>query len=271
MCVQYLVVEKHFCEYIVIIELKITSAGEDTCAPEGITGASAGRQHPTFQRMTMDGMEVMGSQPHAAATSPFLLSSPPLGHHHHHHATFNLQTVQLSFDACLTYNAVTSAAGLGGTSSLTTNTSKAAVPTLSLGNCTPLHHHHQQQQVTTTDSPDGQQALHRDHANHHDHHHPHHHRHEDHHRLHSDVDAPTSPGRDHDIKRHSQRLEDERIERINDCRDSLQDQNEKDKAGDLNTPVTTSSDLPSFFGPSALVEPPPITGIPVSFKRKIKN
>lgn len=30
--------------------------------------------------------------------------------------------------------------------------------------------------------------------------------------------------------------------------------------GDLNTPVTTSSDLPSFFGPSTVVEPPPITG-----------
>lgn len=30
--------------------------------------------------------------------------------------------------------------------------------------------------------------------------------------------------------------------------------------GDLNTPVTTSSDIPSFFGPSTVVEPPPITG-----------
>ncbi|CAH0553811.1 unnamed protein product [Brassicogethes aeneus] len=30
--------------------------------------------------------------------------------------------------------------------------------------------------------------------------------------------------------------------------------------GDLNTPVTTSSDVPSFFGPSTVVEPPPITG-----------
>jgi len=29
--------------------------------------------------------------------------------------------------------------------------------------------------------------------------------------------------------------------------------------GDLNTPVTTSSDLPSFF-PSTVVEPPPISG-----------
>ncbi|VEN48025.1 unnamed protein product [Callosobruchus maculatus] len=30
--------------------------------------------------------------------------------------------------------------------------------------------------------------------------------------------------------------------------------------GDLNTPVTTSSDIPSFFGPSTVIEPPPITG-----------
>nr|CAI5861321.1 unnamed protein product [Callosobruchus analis] len=31
--------------------------------------------------------------------------------------------------------------------------------------------------------------------------------------------------------------------------------------GDLNTPVTTSSDIPSFFGPSTVIEPPPITGL----------
>ncbi|XP_030756789.1 early growth response protein 1-B [Sitophilus oryzae] len=30
--------------------------------------------------------------------------------------------------------------------------------------------------------------------------------------------------------------------------------------GDLNTPVTTAGDAPSFFGPSTVVEPPPITG-----------
>ncbi|KAK7571126.1 hypothetical protein V9T40_014730 [Parthenolecanium corni] len=29
---------------------------------------------------------------------------------------------------------------------------------------------------------------------------------------------------------------------------------------DLNTPVTTSGDVPTFFGPSTVVEPPPITG-----------
>lgn len=32
------------------------------------------------------------------------------------------------------------------------------------------------------------------------------------------------------------------------------------QTGDLNTPVTTSGDVPSFFGPSTVVEPPPITG-----------
>ncbi|PSN50162.1 hypothetical protein C0J52_11974 [Blattella germanica] len=31
--------------------------------------------------------------------------------------------------------------------------------------------------------------------------------------------------------------------------------------GDLNTPVTTSGDIPSFFGPSTVVEPPPITEV----------
>lgn len=30
--------------------------------------------------------------------------------------------------------------------------------------------------------------------------------------------------------------------------------------GDLNTPVTTAGELPSFFGPASLVEPPPISG-----------
>ena len=251
------------------------TTGEDTYTPE-VIAAPGGRQEQPFQRMTMDGMEVMGSQPHAGATSPFLLSSPPLGHHHHHHhhATFNLQTVQLSFDACLTYNAVSSAAG-GTSSSLSSNASslsgKAAVPTLCLSSCTPLH---QQHQVAPSPSPDLQQAHHRDHPNHHnhhnhDHHHPHHHRQDDH-RLHPDVDTPASPRDPCNDKRHQQRLEDER-ECIADCRDSIQDQSEKDKAGDLNTPVTTSSDLPSFFGPSALVEPPPITGTSFLLKTHISN
>ncbi|KOX72298.1 Early growth response protein 1 [Melipona quadrifasciata] len=149
-------------------------SGEDTqCGTEEVATASQGGDQ--LQRMTMDGMEVVGSQPHAA-TSPFLLSPPPLGHHHHHHShtTFNLQTVQLSFDACLPYNAATSSnsivCGVGGTSTPAATT------------CT------------------------------------------------------------------------------SECRDDLQEPNEKDKPGDLNTPVTTSSDLPSFFGPSALVEPPPISG-----------
>lgn len=47
--------------------------------------------------------------------------------------------------------------------------------------------------------------------------------------------------------------------------DSVQQQQTADRAqqsqtGDLNTPVTTSSDHPSFFGPSSVVEPPIITG-----------
>lgn len=35
--------------------------------------------------------------------------------------------------------------------------------------------------------------------------------------------------------------------------------------GDLNTPVTTSGDIPTFFGPSTVVEPPPITGKELQF------
>lgn len=34
----------------------------------------------------------------------------------------------------------------------------------------------------------------------------------------------------------------------------------KDNIEDLNTPISTSS-IPSFFGPSSVIEPPPITGL----------
>lgn len=34
----------------------------------------------------------------------------------------------------------------------------------------------------------------------------------------------------------------------------------KDSIEDLNTPISTSS-IPSFFGPSSVIEPPPITGL----------
>lgn len=214
----------------------------------------------------MDGMEVVGSQPHAA-TSPFLLSSPPLGHHHHHaHATFNLQTVQLSFDACLPYNAASSSSGssvtcsIGGTpvSATCTNSSSTScktVPALSLSSCVPLH---AQLQITPTDS--GAEHNHGRHHHHH-HHHPHRldeHQQHQHHLVHAD---PTSPSVDAaDGKRNRQADDDDKGCIRNCSRNDLHDANDKDKPGDLNTPVTTSSDLPSFFGPSALVEPPPISG-----------
>jgi len=207
----------------------------------------------------MDGMEVVGSQPHAAATSPFLLSSPPLGHHHHHHhATFNLQTVQLSFDACLPYNAASSSSnsvtcGIGGTPVNATCTNSSAnsktVPTLSLPSCVPLH---MQLQITPTDSPEHSHGRH--------HHHHHHHRLDDHHQHHLHTDVSSPPTDVVDGKRHRQPDEDDKG-CIRNCRNDIHDTNDKDKPGDLNTPVTTSSDLPSFFGPSALVEPPPISGI----------
>jgi len=213
----------------------------------------------------MDGMEVVGSQPHAA-TSPFLLSSPPLGHHHHHHhhATFNLQTVQLSFDACLPYNASTSSSssnsvtcGIGGTSVNTTCTNSSTscgktAPTLSLAPCVPLH---AQLQITQTDSSEHNHDRH-----HHHHHHHHHHRLDDHHQQHHHLHADaSSPSADADGKQHRQPDDDDKG-CIRNCRSDIHDSNDKDKPGDLNTPVTTSNDLPSFFGPSALVEPPPISG-----------
>ncbi|KAF3426441.1 hypothetical protein E2986_01020 [Frieseomelitta varia] len=216
--------------------------------------------------MTMDGMEVVGSQPHAA-TSPFLLSPPPLGHHHHHHShtTFNLQTVQLSFDACLPYNAATSSnsivCGVGGTSTpaATTCTSSPScnnktIPTLSLTTCVPLQAQHQ----NSTDSTDHHGRQHQHHHQHHQHHHHHHHHPhqqlDDHQHHRHDVSSPSNDSNDGKRRLH----EDKDCSR--ECRDDLQEPNEKDKPGDLNTPVTTSSDLPSFFGPSALVEPPPISG-----------
>lgn len=41
------------------------------------------------------------------------------------------------------------------------------------------------------------------------------------------------------------------------------------QSGDLNTPVTTSGDIPSFFGPSTVVEPPPITGKNQTLKMRL--
>ncbi|KAG6794992.1 alpha-protein kinase 1 isoform X1 [Apis mellifera caucasica] len=230
-------------------------SGEDTqCGTEEIVATSQGGDQ--LQRMTMDGMEVVGSQPHAA-TSPFLLSPPPLGHHHHHHhphATFNLQTVQLSFDACLPYNSATSSnsivCGVGGTSTpaATTCTSSTScnktIPSLSLAPCAPLQAQHQNSADTT---------------DHHGRHHQHHHQRLNDHQHHRHIDASSPSSDSTDGKRRLQSVNEEK-DCSRECRDDLQESNDKDKTGDLNTPVTTSSDLPSFFGPSALVEPPPISG-----------
>ncbi|XP_026673946.1 dendritic arbor reduction protein 1 isoform X2 [Ceratina calcarata] len=183
--------------------------------------------------MTMDGMEVVGSQPHAA-TSPFLLSPPPLGHHHHHHphATFNLQTVQLSFDACLPYNTATSSnsivCGVGGTSSpaatvCTSSTScNKTIPTLSLTPCVPLQAQHQNNVDV---------AEHHARQHHHHHHQPHP-RLDEHHQHHRHVDA-SSPASDiTDGKRHLQAVNEEK-DCSRECRDDLQEPSEKEKTGSL--------------------------------------
>ena len=218
----------------------------------------------------MDGMEVVGTQHHAAA-SPFLLSSPPPGHHHHHHhhhhhATFNLQAVQLSFDACLAYNtsaSSSSGSGARGSSPIAATSLNScnvkSMPCLTLSNCPPLH-------PAASDSPE----LHTRH-----HHHNHNNnRAEGHLRHHRHPDAPASPSESasgcekrHHLHRHDQTQQQRNIDDEDECNGNCRDEHnrdngEKDKPGDLNTPVTTSSDLPSFFGPSAnlIVEPPPISG-----------
>ncbi|XP_070511687.1 uncharacterized protein [Cardiocondyla obscurior] len=228
---------------------KLMQIGEDTqCGTEDSAVAQGGDQ---LQRMTMDGVEVVGSQPHAA-TSPFLLSSPPLGHHHHHHhATFNLP-VQLSFDACLPYNAATSSGsvtcGVGGTPATCTNspsTNCGKNSTLSLPSSVPLH---MQLQISSTATSEQNHGRHHPHQRLDDHHQ---------HQLHAGAPSPSTEVADG--KRHRQ-LDDDDKSCIRNCRSDIQDVSDKDKPGDLNTPVTTSSDLPSFFGPSALVEPPPISG-----------
>lgn len=47
---------------------------------------------------------------------------------------------------------------------------------------------------------------------------------------------------------------------IHESQQQSADRNVQQQTGDLNTPVTTSGDIPSFFGPSTVVEPPIITG-----------
>ncbi|XP_026301098.1 myb-like protein Q isoform X2 [Apis mellifera] len=203
-------------------------SGEDTqCGTEEIVATSQGGDQ--LQRMTMDGMEVVGSQPHAA-TSPFLLSPPPLGHHHHHHhphATFNLQTVQLSFDACLPYNSATSSnsivCGVGGTSTpaATTCTSSTScnktIPSLSLAPCAPLQAQHQNSADTT---------------DHHGRHHQHHHQRLNDHQHHRHVDASSPSSDSTDGKRRLQSVNEEK-DCSRECRDDLQESNDKDKTGSL--------------------------------------
>lgn len=171
----------------------------------------------------MDGMEVMGSQPHPAAASPFILSSPPLGHHH---ATYNIQSVQLSFD-CLAYN-------VNPSRPPPVNTPVAPVKSLSIG--VPVQQQLSQQQQTVDNSEERLRTRVQ-------------------HRLRRpETPASSSP------RNQTPEIRPENSERDLNHRQNLTELVEKDKTGDLNTPVTTSGDLPSFFGPSALVEPPPISG-----------
>lgn len=216
--------------------------------------------------MTMDGMEILGSQPHVAATSPFLLSSPPLGHHH---ATFNLQAVQLSFDACLTYNSTTGESSdnscinslnlvsnvapstssanstlepnAAGCSSVSVSNSKSTSATLPP--VFPIHH-----QCLTLGQMEHNQCRDQNQES----------------TRKLEIESPTP------LDNSQSNIKTRRLQRPGydasskecavECKNEEQNLDEKDKQGDLNTPVTTTSDLPSFFGPAALVEPPPISG-----------
>lgn len=213
----------------------------------------------------MDGIEIVGAQ-HHAATSPFLLSSPPPGHHphhHHHHShtnphdTYNIQTVQLSFDACLAYNTVTTNSLTNRTSSQNSSTNvnishssaKAAIPLLTLSSYPPFY-------LSPLTSPELNEQQRHEHS--------HHHHSQNHLVSRVQCQNPSSPSES--AANSSIIHSDDKTVSLEICRHNAQDIQEKDKPGELNTPVTTSSDLPSFFGPAALLEPPAISGTDITIK-----
>lgn len=222
--------------------------------------------------MTMDGMEIIGSQAHAA-TSPFLLSSPPL---RHHHTTFNLQTVQLSFDACLTYNTSGTCSSnnsgcmgnvniFSGPSTLPSNTALAAVPAeVTISPATALIS--KSSALSSTTVPTHQQCTISGLVENHE--------------VNSNIDTSDFKKRLNETNSLStngtcNNLKKRRLTRSTcddstkvcstTCAENFQTSDEKDKTEELNTPITTSSDLPTFFGPAAFVEPPPISGTVAKF------
>ncbi|KAL7297779.1 hypothetical protein TKK_0008813 [Trichogramma kaykai] len=212
--------------------------------------------------MTMDSsIEIIGCPSHSALTTPFLLSSPPVGHHH---ATFNLQTVQLSFDTCLTYNTTTicnpDAHGCIATVNLMTEPSSlvatngsdtVTAPTcLQTRTLTSLNTN--SFSVATSKSSLSQCSSLR--------------------KVHCQPYEQKLDKKFESNNSYNQSLENTKKRHLKSSDNNNQSQcslgnivsnripDEKDKLDDLNTPITTNSDLPSFFGPAALVEPPPISG-----------
>lgn len=219
--------------------------------------------------MTMDSMEMINSQTHSAATSPFLLSSSPLGHH----TTFNLQTVQLSFDTCLTYNSSTICSTNSNSECIgNANFISGISPDSSISAVVSTHDEMSTSALTSLSSkststlnlttlPESQQCISVELLEQHDHNKS----------LKLDTkkqinleNSSLLENSNLNIKR--RRLHQSTCENISkECSEEYKDNShtvdDKDKPGDLNTPVTTSGDLPSFFGPAVLVEPPPISGI----------
>lgn len=196
--------------------------------------------------MIMEGLETLVAPSHHA----FLLTESAAAAH------FNV----LSFDTCLLKTAATSA-------SLTTNNNNLFTAN---NNHTINHHHHQQQQ---------QQHQHQ------------HHQHQHHHQTSNSQNHQTTTGGNQQQHQHNSNHLNNQTQthhhqtltsnsattthphlnllhslgtgNISEQSRTVAEHNTTTEiqTGDLNTPVTTASDIPSFFGPSTVVEPPPITGM----------
>lgn len=177
--------------------------------------------------MIMEGLETLVAPPHA-----FLLTESAAAAH------FNV----LSFDSLLKTAATTSSITTNNNNIFTANNNNHL-------NHYHLHHHqhqsHQQQQHHHQQQHHQQQHLH-------------------HHQQTQSVEQTntTSTNTSNNCHPHLSLLTSVGDTVITDTQSSVEESQTVSEAqtGDLNTPVTTSSDIPSFFGPSTVVEPPPISG-----------
>ena len=210
----------------------------------------------------MESIEIMSNESHSSIASPYLLStSSTANQHQHRHTNFNLQAVQLSFDACLTFNNVlpcninndkcinsasvssetTSSSHINSSDSIpnaicyTGNNSKS-VSCLTLATL-PFHQQPCSSEFFEENSNEKKIVYQNDQNN--------------------KINSKTYNDKSFEIQKSIL----DRMNKSKSYQDNLENFEDKDKTDDLNTPVTTSSDVPSFFGPAALVEPPPISGL----------